>query len=79
MSEEKDGFFITYNITEGPQFSIGKIKFNSDLKEIVPSTFAEFIDLNSGEIYSPDAIRKNISSLENSRVHIIRLPLTLIE
>ena len=64
LSEEKDGFFITYNITEGPQFSIGKIKFNSDLKELVPSTFAGFIDLNSGEIYSPDAIRKNISSLE---------------
>ena len=34
LSEEKDGFFITYNITEGPQFSIGKIKLNSN-----PDTF----------------------------------------
>ena len=64
LSEEKDGFFITYNITEGPQFSIGKIKLNSNLKEIVPSTFSKFIDLNSGEIYSPDAIRKNVTNLE---------------
>ena len=64
LSEEKDGFFITYNITEGPQFSIGKIKLNSNLKEIVPSTFSKFIDLNSGEIYSPDAIRKNVANLE---------------
>ena len=65
LSEEKDGFFITYNITEGPQFSIGKIKLNSNLKEVVPSTFTRFIDLNSGEIYSPDAIRKTVANLED--------------
>lgn len=64
LSEEKDGFFITYNITEGPQFSIGKIKLNSNLEEIDPSAYSKFIDLNSGEIYSPDEIRKNVSNLE---------------
>ena len=64
LSEEKDGFFMTYNITEGPQFSIGNINLNSNLKEIIPSTFSKFIDLNSGEIYSPDAIRRNVANLE---------------
>ena len=64
LSEEKDGFFITYNITEGPQFSIGKIKLNSNLEEIVPSAYSRFIDLNFGEIYSPNEIRKNVSNLE---------------
>ena len=34
LSEEKDGFFITYNITEGPQFSLGKIEFTSNVKEL---------------------------------------------
>ena len=34
LSEEKDGFFITYNITEGPQFSIGKVNLISKVQEL---------------------------------------------
>ena len=42
LSEEKDGFFVTYNITEGPQFSIGKIKFNFKSKRNFLMIFVRF-------------------------------------
>ena len=43
LSEERDGFFITYNITEGPQFSIGKIDFNLKCKRT--KSLLNFINL----------------------------------
>ena len=33
LSEEKDGFFMTYNITEGPQFVWVKLNLSSNVKE----------------------------------------------
>lgn len=66
LSEERDGFFITYNITEGPQFSLGKIDFISAVKELNASNFTSFSNLKSGEVYSPTDVKSNISKLEEN-------------
>ena len=66
LSEERDGFFITYNITEGPQFSLGKIDFISAVKELNASNFKSFSNLKSGEVYSPTDVKSNISKLEEN-------------
>ena len=64
LSEEKDGFFITYNITEGPAFTFGKITFSTDIKEISVSDFAEKTKLKPGKVYSPSLLQSTISNLE---------------
>ena len=64
LSEEKDGFFITYNITEGPQFKIGEVTLISEVEEIIPSNFLDLIDFSEGEIYSSNDIQSSISKLE---------------
>ena len=66
LSEERDGFFITYNITEGPQFSLGKIDFISKVKELDASNFISISNLKPGEVYSPSDIQSNISKLEET-------------
>ena len=66
LSEERDGFFITYNITEGPQFSLGKIDFISTVNELNASNFIDFKNLNSGDFYSPADIQSTISKLEEN-------------
>ena len=66
LSEERDGFFITYNITEGPQFSLGKIDFTSAVKELNAINFISVINLKSGEVYSPTDVQFNISKLEEN-------------
>ena len=43
LSEEKDAFFISYNIKEGPQFRIGKVKISSAFKGLKFSAFEKFI------------------------------------
>ena len=64
LSEEKDGFFITYNITEGPQFSIGRVELISNVREIQSEDYLKFSNLKSGEVYSPKQVQINISKLE---------------
>ena len=64
LSEEKDGFFINYNITEGPKFTFGKVKLRSNVKEVAVSDFKNFINLGTGEIYSPSVIQSTINELD---------------
>ena len=39
LSEEKDGFFITYNISEGPKFFVGEVNLRSNVNEVLISDF----------------------------------------
>ena len=60
LSEEKDGFFITYNISEGPKFALGEVILRSNVKEVLISDFKNFISLTPGETYSPKLIQNEI-------------------
>ena len=66
LSEEKDGFFISYNIKEGPKFSFGKIEISSELNEIDVANFRKLIKINSGDVYSPNSIQAVVSKLEDA-------------
>ena len=66
LAEERDGFFVTYNITEGPQFKLGKIKLTSKVKDLNALNFSNLISLNPGGVYSPTDIKSIISKLEEN-------------
>ena len=66
LSEEKDAFFMTFNITEGPQFVVGEVNLSSNVKELTPENYIELVNLKSGEVFSPDIIDSNVSKLENT-------------
>ena len=66
LSEEKDGFFITYNITEGPKFVVGEVNLRSNVKEILISDFKNFVTLTPGEPYSPTLVQNGITKLEDT-------------
>ncbi len=64
LSVEKDGFFVTYNITEGPKFAIGDVKLTSKVKEVSAPNWKNTVRLTSGEIYSPAKIQFEVTRLE---------------
>ena len=64
LTEEKDGFFITYNITEGPQFTVGDVKLVSNVKDVNASEFEQFITFKQGETYSPVSLQSAVTQLE---------------
>ena len=65
LSEEKDGFFITYNISEGPKFAVGQVNLRSKVNEILISDFKNFVTLTPGETYSPALVQSGITKLED--------------
>ena len=39
LAEERDGFFVTFNVEEGQQFTIGEVSVTSDLPDVDPLIF----------------------------------------
>ncbi|MBM2322074.1 MULTISPECIES: outer membrane protein assembly factor BamA [Marivita] len=64
LSEERDGYFITFNVEEGQQFNFGEVTATSDLAEVDPDVFQRAIRLRSGRTYSPTAVETEIARLE---------------
>ena len=65
LSEEKDGFFITYNISEGPKFAFGDVNLRSNVNDVLISDFKNFLTLIPGETYSPELVQNEITMLED--------------
>tara|TARA_A200000113_G_scaffold225337_1_gene245858 strand:+ start:1663 stop:3963 length:2301 start_codon:yes stop_codon:yes gene_type:complete len=66
LSEENDGFFVSYNIKEGPKFKLGDIKLTSKVSEISAEDFMSDLNIKKGQIYSSDTITRGVSKLERS-------------
>lgn len=64
LSQERDAYFITFNVEEGQQFSFGEVTVTSDLAEVDPDVFQDALRLRSGRVYSPTDVETEIARLE---------------
>lgn len=68
LSEERDGYFVTFNVEEGQQFRFGEIVVSSDLAEVDADAFQAAIKTRSGVVYSPSAVENEIARLERKAI-----------
>lgn len=62
FSDEKDGFIVTFKISEGDQFRVNELSFQGDL--IVPEEeLREILALKSGEIFRGSLLARDITGL----------------
>ncbi|MGY3436905.1 MULTISPECIES: outer membrane protein assembly factor BamA [unclassified Marinovum] len=64
LAEERDGYFITFNVQEGQQFSFGQITTVSDLPNVDPDEFADVVKIRQGVTYSPSLVENEIARME---------------
>ena len=64
LADERDAYFITFNVEEGQQFRFGEITATSDLAEVDADLFQRAIKLRSGRVYSPTSVETEIARLE---------------
>lgn len=64
LTEERDGFFLTFNVQEGQQFSFGEVTVVSELPEVDGDLYQDLIKVRPGVIYSPTLVEAEISRLE---------------
>ena len=64
LAEENNAYFLTFFVREGQQFRVGKIALSSDRSDIDLDDFQNAISVETGDIYNPDLMEKNLSRLE---------------
>ena len=64
MARERDGFFITFNISEGLQYRVGSVSVASEIDGIPLEPYEQQVRLRSGVVFTPTVIETNIRRLE---------------
>ena len=64
LSEERDGYFITFNLREGRQFRFGQVLAVSNLPSVNADDFSAVLKIKEDSIYSPLDIENDIVRLE---------------
>jgi outer membrane protein insertion porin family len=64
LAENRDAFFLVFNLREGQQFRLGTISIGSALPGINPRAYGDEIRIRPGMIYSPLLIDETIARLE---------------
>lgn len=68
LTEERDGFFVVFNLQEGQQFKIGTVTVTSDLPGADAEFYREVAQIKPGSIYSPALLENDISRMERQAI-----------
>ncbi|AUH34706.1 outer membrane protein assembly factor BamA [Paracoccus tegillarcae] len=64
IARERDAFYITFNIQEGPQYRFGSVNTVSEIAGVEASAFAEQNRVRTGSVYNPAIIDNSIRRME---------------
>lgn len=68
LTEERDGFFVSYNITEGQQFKFGAIDLVSEMDGVNAAAYRNLVKVRPGVVYSPTLVETDIARLERQAI-----------
>lgn len=68
LTEERDGFFLGFNVQEGQQFKFGQISVTSELPNVDGDAYAGLIRAEPGVVYSPTLVDAEIARLERQGI-----------
>lgn len=68
LADERDAYFVTFNVQEGQRFRFGELTVTSDLPDVDPAEFQEVVRSSPGQVYSPSRVDNDIARLERLAV-----------
>ncbi|MCT4559446.1 MAG: outer membrane protein assembly factor BamA [Pelagimonas sp.] len=68
LAQERDGYFVSFNVEEGQQFHVGEVTVQSDLPDVDVDLFQSKVKLRQGVVYSPNRVENEIARLERLAV-----------
>ena len=68
LTEERDAYFVTFDVQEGQRFRIGEITVTSEVSEADADVFREAVKSKTGAVYSPILIENDISRMERKAI-----------
>ncbi|WP_158968190.1 outer membrane protein assembly factor BamA [Chachezhania sediminis] len=68
LTQERDGFFLLFDLYEGNQFKFGNITVTSDMAQANADDYAATLRIKPGVIYSPTLMEQAITRMERLAV-----------
>lgn len=68
LTEERDGVFVAYNITEGQQFRFGTVSLESEVPGLNAAAYRDLLKIRPGVIYSPTLIETDVARIERQAI-----------
>ncbi len=68
LTQERDGFFVSYNITEGQQFRFGEVSVVSEIPNVDAATYRSIVKVRPGVVYSPTVVEADIARMERQAI-----------
>jgi len=63
LSRERDGFFLSFNVSEGPVYSFGNLTVTSSAPEVDADAYTNNIDVRSGQTYNASKVEAIIERI----------------
>ncbi|MFK7762847.1 MAG: outer membrane protein assembly factor BamA [Roseobacter sp.] len=68
LTEERDAYFLVFDVQEGQQFKIGDIGVTSELPNADGDFYRGVVAAKSGAVYSPTLIEQDIARMERQAI-----------
>lgn len=68
LTQERDGYFVQFNIQEGQQFRFGKLTVSSTVNGVDAETYRKVIKTKSGGVYTPTSVESDIARMERQAI-----------
>ena len=65
IARERDAFYITYQIQEGPRYRFGNVGVTSEIPNVDAKAFEAQLRVRPGSYYNPQAVDTTIARMEN--------------
>jgi outer membrane protein insertion porin family len=63
LTPDRDDFFLTFTVEEGPRYKFGKITVTSEIKGLDSETLRQYLTTREGQWYDADMIEKSITKM----------------
>ncbi|WP_156965367.1 outer membrane protein assembly factor BamA [Paracoccus sphaerophysae] len=64
VTRERDAFYVTYNIYEGPRFTFGRVDVVSEIPGVDAGPYSALNRVRPGQVYSPQVVEQTIQRME---------------
>jgi len=64
LTPDRDSFIVTFTLSEGRQYHVGKVNLISDLRDITAEQLQPSVEVHTGDIYNGDAVERSTTAIE---------------
>lgn len=66
LSPDRKGFFLSFTVSEGERYRVGKVTINSQLRNLKPADLQSTLQLQEGDWYDGDAVGRTADLVEET-------------